>query len=126
MLLFFLHCPQQVRLGESGNLDVVGIATEIVEVKADGSCAEGEFGGACLLAGRRIGAERDAAAEGCFEAVFENAIVDHIDQAAGGAAPVQQGRRAANDFNMFREHAVHAHGVVFTQRRGIQCIKTVG
>ena len=41
-----------------------------------------------------------------------NAVVQHIDHAAGGVAPIEQSRRAAQHFDALGHQGVHRHGVV--------------
>ncbi len=125
LFAFFLERAQQRRLREAGDFDIIGIAAEVVEMKRDRVRAEGNLAGSRLFAGCRIGAERDAAAEGFIEAIFMNAIVDNIDQAAGGPAAVQQCCRAANDFNPLGEDAVYAHSVVLAQRGSVHRVERV-
>ncbi len=49
-----------------------------------------------------------------------DAIVEGVDHPADGAAAVQQGRRAAHDFDAVDVDRVQRHGVVVGQRRRIQ------
>ncbi len=49
-----------------------------------------------------------------------DAVVEGVDHAADGVTAIQQGGRAADDFDAIDRHRVQGHGVVVGQRRGIQ------
>ena len=63
-------------------------------------------------------AEVGAAAE-AFERLARDAVVDHVDHAADGAAAVLQRRRAAQHLDAFGDQRVDRHRVVVAQRRRI-------
>ncbi|MND68985.1 hypothetical protein D3C80_604440 [compost metagenome] len=49
-----------------------------------------------------------------------DAVVEGIDDATNGIATVEQGGRAADDFDAFDRYRVHRYCVVIRQRGGIQ------
>ena len=110
--------------GIAWDFQVVELARIGVQVQGEGAvtgfqlarAAAGGVGAAVAQLARAVDA---------FDGLGGDAIVEGIDHATDGAAAVQQGGRAAHDFNAVNVDRVQRHRVVVGQRRGVQRPYTV-
>ena len=125
-MLGFFEGPQRCRFGKSGNLDIVCRTFEVVGGERKGTRAELRPEAAVAIPGRRVHTQGNAGREWLVNALRDESGVDNVDDAAGCAAAIKQGRGTANDLDPVGEEPVNGHLVVFTQRRSIERIQPVG
>ena len=95
-------------------------------MEGDVAGAASHFKGARLVARCRIGAHFRAAFEALGRHARGDFLVDHIDDAADGTAAVGQRGRAAQDFNLLRQHRFGRDGMVGADGRGILHFGAIG
>ena len=102
---------------------VAGVAREGIDVQRVAVVAPLDQGGTGLLriaaAVRGIGAPGDAAL-GAGHRLARDAVVDHVDHAALGAAAIQQRGRAAQHLDALDGERIDRRVVVVAERRGVK------
>ena len=98
---------------------VVDVEDEVLEAGV-------EFDRAAAAFGSGIAAEAYRAGQRQLWQHAVNAAVDDVDDAAAGAAAVEQRRGTADDLDAIGDNAVDRHGMIFAERRGVERGQPVG
>ena len=115
-LLVFFTFFVVVQDGDAGNVVVVGVADQAVDMQypVPAHAVQAEHAGALVVDG--IAAHFGAATQWLVGNGFSQAAVDHVDRAADGAAAEQQGGRSLQHFDLVGEEGFDADRVVGRDR----------
>ena len=108
-MTFFLVLFFGFQNSDAGNLVVVPLAPEAINMKGEELIAAGKGQRRFVFVGDRIVANRECASG---LAGRGHAVIDDVDDTANGARAVKQGGRAAQNFNLLGGHRLGGNNVV--------------
>ena len=116
---------QRIGLRKTGDLDVIGLAIEVIGMQGERTGLPVEAQGPRALFGRGITAQFDGAGDRFLGALHRHAVRYDIDEATRRAAAVKQGRGAFDDFDLLGDDGFDGDGVILAQARDVEGGETI-